>query len=54
MTYSIVVGVDGSACGDAALRKALAEAEDHQGEVTAVFAWQVPFYEVRRALSLGS
>jgi nucleotide-binding universal stress UspA family protein len=44
MTYSIVVGVDGSAHGDAALRKALAEAEEHDGgQVTAVFAWQVPF-----------
>ncbi len=43
MTYNIVVGVDGSAYGDAALRKALAEAEDHHGQVTAVFAWQVPF-----------
>jgi len=43
MTYNIVVGVDGSPYGDAALRKALAEAEDHGGQVTAVFAWQVPF-----------
>jgi len=44
MTYSIVVGVDGSEYGDAALRKALAEAEAHDGgQVTAVFAWQVPF-----------
>jgi nucleotide-binding universal stress UspA family protein len=43
MTYNIVVGVDGSAYGDAALRTALAEAEEHHGQVTAVFAWQVPF-----------
>ena len=43
MTYNIVVGVDGSEYGDAALRAALAEAEGHQGQVTAVFAWQVPF-----------
>jgi nucleotide-binding universal stress UspA family protein len=43
MTYNIVVGVDGSEYGDAALRMALAEAEEHQGQVTAVFAWQVPF-----------
>ncbi len=43
MTYSIVVGVDGSPYGDAALRTALAEAEEHGGQVTAVFAWQVPF-----------
>ena len=44
MTYTIVVGVDGSAYGDAALRWALAEAELHDdGRVTAVFSWQVPF-----------
>ena len=43
MTYNIVVGVDGSEYGDAALRMALAEAEEHHGQVTAVFAWQVPF-----------
>jgi nucleotide-binding universal stress UspA family protein len=43
MTYRVVVGVDGSAHGDAALRWALSEAEDRSGEVTAVFAWQVPF-----------
>ena len=44
MTYTIVVGVDGSAYGDAALRWALAEAEAHDdGRVTAVFSWQVPF-----------
>jgi nucleotide-binding universal stress UspA family protein len=43
MTYNIVVGVDGSEFGDAALRMALAEAEEHHGQVTAVFAWQVPF-----------
>jgi nucleotide-binding universal stress UspA family protein len=43
MTYRVVVGVDGSAHGDAALRWALAEAEAHNGEVTAVFAWQMPF-----------
>lgn len=43
MTYKVVVGVDGSAHGDAALRWALGNAEKHQGEVTAVFVWQVPF-----------
>ena len=44
MTYTIVVGVDGSANGDAALRWALAEAEAHdEGRVTAVFSWQLPF-----------
>jgi nucleotide-binding universal stress UspA family protein len=43
MTYKVVVGVDGSPHSDAALRWALADAEKHGGEVTAVFAWQVPF-----------
>jgi nucleotide-binding universal stress UspA family protein len=44
MTYRIVVGVDGSRHAEAALRWALAEAEMRPGgEVTAVFAWQVPF-----------
>jgi nucleotide-binding universal stress UspA family protein len=43
MTYKVVVGVDGSEHGDAALRWALAEAEAHDGQVTAVFAWQMPF-----------
>jgi len=46
MTYRIVVGVDGSAHGDAALRWALQEAEAHNGEVTAIFAWQVPFLSI--------
>jgi nucleotide-binding universal stress UspA family protein len=44
MTYNVVVGIDGSAHGDAALRWALAEAEAHEdGRVTAVFSWQLPF-----------
>jgi nucleotide-binding universal stress UspA family protein len=43
MTYKVVVGVDGSPHSEAALRWALADAEKHHGEVTAVFAWQVPF-----------
>ena len=43
MTYKVVVGVDGSSHGEAALRWALADAEKHGGEVTAVFVWQVPF-----------
>src|ERR1700744_3990784 len=44
MVYTIVVGIDGSAHSDAALRWALAEAEAHQdGRVTAVFSWQLPF-----------
>src|ERR1700744_2318837 len=44
MTYNVVVGIDGSAHGDAALRWALAEAEANKdGRVTAVFSWQLPF-----------
>lgn len=44
MPYTVVVGIDGSAHGDAALRWALAEAEAHDdGQVTAVFSWQLPF-----------
>jgi nucleotide-binding universal stress UspA family protein len=43
MTYRIVVGVDGSPHGEAALRWALAEAEARDAELTAVFAWQIPF-----------
>jgi nucleotide-binding universal stress UspA family protein len=43
MTYTVVVGVDGSPHGDAALRWALRDAEAHQGQVTALFVWQVPF-----------
>jgi nucleotide-binding universal stress UspA family protein len=38
-----VVGVDGSAHSEAALKWALAEAEKHSGQVTALFAWQMPF-----------
>ncbi len=49
MTYHVVVGVDGSAHGAAALRFALAEAEAHAGRVTAVFAWQVPFLSIPAA-----
>jgi nucleotide-binding universal stress UspA family protein len=49
MTYRVVVGVDGSAHADAALRWALAEAEAHNGDVTAVFAWQVPFLSIPNA-----
>jgi nucleotide-binding universal stress UspA family protein len=43
MTYRIVVGVDGSPHSDAAVRWAMDEAEARRGEVTAVFAWQLPF-----------
>jgi nucleotide-binding universal stress UspA family protein len=54
MTYRIVVGVDGSAHGDAALRWALQEAEAHNnGEVTAVFAWQVPFLSIPGVFDRG-
>jgi nucleotide-binding universal stress UspA family protein len=43
VTYKVVVGVDGSAHGAAALRWALSDAAGHAGEVTAVLAWQLPF-----------
>ncbi len=43
MRFRVVVGVDGSAHSAAALRWALSEAQAHEGEVTALFAWQVPF-----------
>jgi nucleotide-binding universal stress UspA family protein len=43
MTYRIVVGVDGSQHGNAALVWAVEEAKVHKGEITAVFAWQMPF-----------
>jgi nucleotide-binding universal stress UspA family protein len=43
MTYRIVVGVDGSPHGNAALRWALATAAARSAEVTALFSWQVPF-----------
>jgi len=40
--HRIVVGVDGSAHGNAALRWAVAESQVHHGEIFAVFAWQIP------------
>lgn len=43
MRYRIVVGVDGSSHSRSALRWALADAAGHSGEVTAVYAWQMPF-----------
>jgi nucleotide-binding universal stress UspA family protein len=46
MTHRIVVGVDGSEHGNAALRWAAEEAEVHGGEIVAVFAWQLPFIGV--------
>jgi nucleotide-binding universal stress UspA family protein len=39
----MVVGVDGSAHSGAAVRWAIDVAEFRRAEVTAVFAWQVPF-----------
>ena len=51
MTYRVVVGVDGSAHGDAALRWALAQAESRGGDVTAVFAWQQPFVSIPGAFN---
>jgi nucleotide-binding universal stress UspA family protein len=41
--HHIVVGVDGSAWSRAALEWALREAEAKGADVTAIFAWQVPF-----------
>jgi nucleotide-binding universal stress UspA family protein len=43
VTYRIVVGVDGSEHSNAALKWALADAQQHSGMVTAVLAWQLPF-----------
>jgi nucleotide-binding universal stress UspA family protein len=43
MRYHIVAGVDGSRHSAAALRWAVQEAKSHQGEVTALFVWQIPF-----------
>src|ERR1039458_10129635 len=43
MTFRLVVGVDGSEHGNAALRWAVEEAQVHEGEILAVFAWQMPF-----------
>jgi nucleotide-binding universal stress UspA family protein len=42
MTKRIVVGVDGSDHGNAALRWAVDEAKAHAAEIVAVFAWQMP------------
>jgi nucleotide-binding universal stress UspA family protein len=46
MTYKIVVGVDGSPHSAAALRWSLDEAVSRNGQVVAVFAWQVPFVSI--------
>jgi nucleotide-binding universal stress UspA family protein len=53
MTYRIVVGVDGSQHGNAALRWAVREAKIHQGEIVAVFAWQMPFIGMPGAFDRG-
>jgi len=42
MTKRIVVGVDGSDHGNAALRWAVDEARAHAVEIVGVFAWQMP------------
>jgi nucleotide-binding universal stress UspA family protein len=46
VTYKVIVGVDGSPHGAAALRWALADAAEHAGEVTALLAWQMPFLSI--------
>jgi nucleotide-binding universal stress UspA family protein len=55
MTYKIVVGVDGSAHSTAALLWSLEEARGRavDGEVVAVFAWQVPFVSLPGAFDRG-
>jgi nucleotide-binding universal stress UspA family protein len=52
VSYRVVVGVDGSAYGNAALRWALDEAFVHDGGLTAVFAWQMPFLEIPGAFDV--
>ena len=49
MTYRIVAGMDGSPHSEAALRWSLDLAEARQGELTAVFSWQVPFVSIPMA-----
>jgi nucleotide-binding universal stress UspA family protein len=53
MAFTVVVGVDGSAHGDSALRWALDETLVHEGALTAVFAWQMPFLEMPGAFDIG-
>jgi nucleotide-binding universal stress UspA family protein len=50
MARRIIVGVDGSPHSDAALRWALRHAESVGAEVTAVFAWQMPFLSIPGAI----
>jgi nucleotide-binding universal stress UspA family protein len=49
--YKIVVGVDGSPHSNAALRWSLDQALGREGEVRAVFAWQVPFVSIPGAFN---
>jgi nucleotide-binding universal stress UspA family protein len=51
MTFRVVVGVDGSPHSDAALRWAVNTASSLDGEVRAVFAWQLPFVSVPGAFN---
>jgi nucleotide-binding universal stress UspA family protein len=53
MTYTIVVGVDGSPHSDEALRWSLGQAERQHGQVKAVFAWQMPFIGIPGAYDRG-
>jgi nucleotide-binding universal stress UspA family protein len=46
MTYKIVVGVDGSPHSAAALRWSMDHAGCLSGQVTALFAWQLPFVSI--------
>lgn len=46
MTDRIVVGVDGSDHGNAALHWAVQEACVHDATLVAVFAWQMPFLDI--------
>ena len=53
MTYRIVAGVDGSPHSNAALGWAVDQAAARGGQVTAVFAWQVPFVSIPGAFDRG-
>lgn len=52
-SFQVVVGVDGSDAGGRALAWAVDEARAHDGEVTAVFAWQTPLIGVPGAFDRG-
>jgi nucleotide-binding universal stress UspA family protein len=54
VSYDVVVGVDGSAHGNAALRWSLNETFVHEGVLTAVFAWQMPFLEMPGAFDVDA